>query len=320
MYFGFNADEMRYLLFSSGNKRPGVYYLGDRNTEMVVPIGSTYPQLHAVDLAGKKIVRYKARDGIDIQGYLTLPNNVEAHNLPTIIFPHGGPISSDDTDFDYWTEFFASRGYAVLQMDFRGSAGYGHEFLAAGLKQWGLQMQDDIVDGTRWLIDNGIADKNRLCIVGASYGGYAALMGAAKTPDLYRCAISFAGVSDLRALLEYQSHFTSAKVAEQQIGRWWEDRAQLKATSPRLLAEQIKIPILLVHGTKDRSVPFEQSELMAAALKDAGKTYQFIKQEDGDHFLSNYENRLQLFEAMDKFLAQQLGTAETSSASNPQPL
>ncbi|HSB98063.1 MAG TPA: S9 family peptidase [Spongiibacteraceae bacterium] len=317
---GFNADEARYLLFSSGNKHPGVYYFGDRNTKNLSLLGSTYPKLQTESLAGKKIVRYKARDGIEIQGYLTLSSNAAEHNLPTIIFPHGGPIASDDTDFDYWTEFFANRGYAVLQMDFRGSGGYGHDFMTAGLKQWGLQMQDDVVDGTRWLIEQGIADKDRICIVGASYGGYAALMGAVKSADLYRCAISFAGVSDLRELVDSRRNFRNAKVATLQIGSSWSDREQLKATSPRLLADQIKMPILLVHGTKDRSVPFEQSEQMAAALKSAGKPYQFIVQEDGDHFLSSYEQRLQLFEAMDKFLATYLGTSTAVVPSNVESL
>lgn len=310
---GFSQDESRYLLFTSGNGRPGVYYVGDRVDGKAYPLGETYPGLQPAMLAGKRVVRYKARDGVEIRGYLTLPKDVEPKLLPAIVLPHGGPISSDDLDFDYWSEFFANRGYAVMQMDFRGSAGYGHEFMTAGLKQWGLEMQDDITDGTQWLVDSGIADPRRLCIVGGSYGGYAALMGAAKTPDLYRCAVSFAGVADLRDLLQYQSNFAGGKVAEQQIGRWWGDRAQLKATSPSELAGQIKVPVLLVHGTKDRSVPFRQSEIMADALKKAGGKFEFIEQEDGDHHLSNYNHRLQMFEALDRFLALHLA-AQPSAA------
>lgn len=303
---GFSADESRYLVFASGNRRPGVYYLGDRPSKTLTELGSAYPQLKPEMLAGKQTLKYKARDGLEIQAYLTVPLGREPRNLPMVVFPHGGPIARDGTDFDYWTEFFANRGYAVLQMDFRGSAGFGRDFMRAGLKQWGLRMQDDISDGVQTMIDAGIADKSRICIVGASYGGYAALMGAARTPDLYQCAISFAGVSDLPELLASQRWYTIAKVSEMQIGNAREDREQLLATSPRLLADKIKIPVLLVHGAKDRSVPVEHSEMMDAALTRAGKAHRFIRQEDGDHFLSNYENRLQLFQEMEKFLAQHL--------------
>jgi dipeptidyl aminopeptidase/acylaminoacyl peptidase len=302
---GFSADESRYLVFASGNKRPGNYYFGDRKTHVLSDMGSTYPALRPELLAGKAALHYKTRDGLEIQAYLTLPRDAKPQHLPTIIFPHGGPIARDDTDFDYWAEFFANRGYAVLQMDFRGSAGYGHDFMAAGLKQWGLRMQDDITDGVQALIASGVADPHRIGIVGASYGGYAALMGAVKTPDLYKCAVSFAGVSDLLELWRNNQKYTIRNVVGEQIGDY-RDRAQLEETSPRRHADRIKIPILLVHGTKDRSVPFKHSEMMADALKDAGKRYTFIELKDGDHFLSNYDLRLQLFQAMDQFLAQNL--------------
>lgn len=315
---GFDRDEKHYLLYSVSDTQPGIYYFGDLSSGDLSPIGETYPDLPPEAIAGKQIVKYKARDGVDIRGYLTLPKNVEAKNLPAIIFPHGGPIAHEDSDFDYWTTFFANRGYAVLQMDFRGSSGYGHSFLVAGLKQWGLHMQDDITDGTQWLIDNGIADKKRICIVGASYGGYAAMMGVAKTPDLFRCAVSFAGVSNLLDLSRDAQVYTNAKVAETQIGSFWSDRAQLKATSPQLLTDQITVPILLVHGTKDRSVPFSQSEDMAAALKKSRKPFQFIELEGGDHHLSRYEHRLRLFEEMERFLAVNLGTVNTDVTSNTQ--
>jgi len=303
---GFSEDESRYLVFAFGNKRPGVYYFGDRTNKSLIPFGSTYPQLKPELLAGKQTVHYRSRDGKDIEGFLTVPRGRTPKALPLVVFPHGGPIAGDDTNFDYWTEFFASRGYVVLQMNFRGSAGSGYDFMAAGLKQWGLGMQDDISDGVQAMIDVGIADKNRVCIVGASFGGYAALMGAAKTPHLYKCAISFAGVSDLSEFVLSQRRYIIGKVAQLQIGSLDKDKEQLRNTSPRWLAEQIRIPILLVHGTKDRSVPFKQSQLMAEALDKAGKSYRFIEQEEGDHFLSNYENRLQLFQEMEKFLAQNL--------------
>jgi len=315
-FVSFSEDETRYLLFTANSTQPGTYYLGDRKAKTLQPIGSQYPALSADMLAGKKVMHYKARDGVDIQAYLTIPKGADAKNLPTVIFPHGGPISKDGTDFDYWTEFFANRGYAVLQMDFRGSAGHGYDFMAAGFKQWGLHMQDDIVDGTHWLIDAGIANKNRICIVGASFGGYAALMGAAKDSNIYRCAVSFAGVADLRDLLLHQRDYINSDVVEKQIGEYWGDREQLQANSPRQQAEKIQIPVLLVHGSKDRVVPVQQSRDMAAALQAAGKPHQFIELEDGDHWLSDYEHRMKLFEAMDQFLATHLGTGAVAAASN----
>jgi dipeptidyl aminopeptidase/acylaminoacyl peptidase len=211
---------------------------------------------------------------------------------------------------------FANRGYAVLQMNFRGSSGFGFDFMKSGLKQWGLQMQDDITDGVHWLTDNGIADKKRICIVGASYGGYAALMGAATTPDLYRCAISFAGVSNLIDFLKFRRHFVNKKVVEQQIGSLFKDADQMRATSPQNLVDRIKIPVLLVHGSNDPIVPVGQSRDMAAALKKAGKPYQYIELEEGDHWLSSYDHRLRLFQEMEKFLAANLGTGEVNVTSN----
>jgi dipeptidyl aminopeptidase/acylaminoacyl peptidase len=317
-FVSFSEDETRYLLYAASSNYPGTYYLGDRKTKRLEPIGSTYSKLTTEILAGKRMVKYQARDGVEIQAYLTVPKGVDAKKLPTIIFPHGGPIYKDDADFDYWTEFFANRGYAVLQMDFRGSAGYGYDFMAAGFKQWGLHMQDDIVDGTRWLIDSGIADKNRVCIAGASFGGYAALMGAVKNSDMYRCAISFAGVTDLQDLIINKRDYVNGDVAEKQIGQAWGDRVQLQSNSPRYQADKVRIPVLLVHGSKDRAVPIQQGRDMADALQGAGKPFKFIELEDGDHWLSSYQHRIKLFEAMDEFLATHLGTGSTASASNTQ--
>jgi dipeptidyl aminopeptidase/acylaminoacyl peptidase len=179
--------------------------------------------------------------------------------------------------------------------------------MKAGLKRWGLEMQDDLTDSVAWLVKQGIADASRVCIVGASYGGYAALMGAAKTPELYRCAVSFAGVSDLLDLAAHERQFTHMEeVFARQVGSAWEDRGQLKATSPRRLADQVQAPVLLVHGTLDRSVPFEQSESMANALKRSGKKVRFVEQEDGDHHLSHQGHRTQFFEELERFLAEHL--------------
>jgi len=306
-----SRDEQRYVVYSSGNGVPGQYYIGDRRTGELALLGETYPELEVDRLVGKHSVKIQARDGLALNSYLTLPAGRRLADkgpaLPLVLLPHGGPASRDDADFDPWTEFLADRGYAVVQVNFRGSDGYGHEFKSAGLKRWGLEMQDDLTDAVLWAAQQGVADKDRVCIVGASYGGYAALMGVVKTPELYRCAVSFAGVSDLPDLIEYESNYVGGReAAERTIGRAWGDREQLRATSPARQAERIRVPVLLVHGTADRSVPVDQSRDMAKALKRSGKPYRYIEQEGGDHHLSQYAHRLEFFKALEAFLDRHL--------------
>lgn len=256
-------------------------------------------------MAQKQVVHYKARDGLEIEAYLTLTKSHKpGEKLPTVIFPHGGPMASDTDRFDYWTQFFANRGYAVLQMNFRGSSDYGFDFMKAGLKGWGLAMQNDIEDGAHWMIAEGYTDPHKMCIVGASYGGYAAMMGAAKSPKLFRCAISFAGVSDLAGLVRAHHNFINYKVVKEQIG---DDTRDLEQRSPVTFAKQIEIPVLLIHGDRDRNVRVHQSELMDKALLAAGKDVTYVELKTGDHYLSREEDRIATFKAMDTFLAKYLG-------------
>lgn len=300
-------DQNRYIVESSSSTHAGSYLLGDRKDKSMTFLLHKYSQLEPELMVVKQKIQYQARDGLNIEGYLTTPLGYQpgeaAGTLPTIIFPHGGPISFDDDGFDYWTQFFANRGYAVLQMNFRGSHGYGFDFRQMGLQGWGLQMQDDVEDGTRWLINKGIADPKRICIVGASYGGYAALMGVVKTPDLYQCAVSFAGVTDVEALVKSHRRYTNYEVVKKQIG---DDFDLLEQRSPVNHVDKIQVPVLLVHGTKDRSVPVKQSVAMYKALKGEEKDVQYIELEDGDHYLSTNSHRLQTFQAMDSFLKQHL--------------
>lgn len=316
---GISRDEQRYLIHSENSRQPGEFYLGDRKTGKVSLLGGTYPQLDVTLLSGKHRLSIKARDGLALDSYLTLPKGRTMGDggalLPMVLLPHGGPHSADDAGFDIWTEFLANRGYAVLQVNFRGSDGYGHQFRAAGLKRWGLEMQDDLTDGVAWAIAQRVADPSRVCIVGASYGGYAALMGAVKTPDLYRCAVSFAGVSDLPDLVAHlRDYIGGNEWSEQMIGRVWGDRDRLRATSPARQAGHIRVPVLLVHGTQDRRVPVEQSETMARALRNAGKSHRYIEQEGGDHHLSRYEHRLEFFKALESFLDEHLGAGSAPVA------
>ena len=294
----------RYILFVEDTSTPGSFYMGDRKKGTLELIADSYPALVNVELPQKEAVNYQARDGLEIEAFLTLPKG-KKKNLPTIIFPHGGPIAADGAEgFDYWTSFFANRGYAVLQMNFRGSTGYGYDFMKAGLGQWGGQMQDDIEDATKWAIDQGIADSKRICIVGGSYGGYAALMGAA-TSDLYQCAVSFAGVSDLLYLLDESRRYGGEEVLRIMLGD--KSRTELSATSPVNLTDQIKVPVLLVQGDDDSRVLLKHGRKMRDAMEDSGVNYIYIEQEDSDHFLTLKRNRLQFFKETEKFLKKHIG-------------
>ncbi len=299
------------VLFVSAVDDPGRYYFYNRTNPKLTRLPANYPELEGATLGKVIATSYAARDGLIIPAYVTLPPGVssldEARGLPFVVNPHGGPSARDFLSFDYWAQFFASRGYGVLQMNFRGSTGYGSSFRSAGDREWGQAMQDDIADGVEWLVAQGYADKGRIAIVGGSYGGYAALMGAAKTPDLYQCAISFAGVSDLPDLIRDARRYIGGKAGTRHIGRLWKDRAMLAENSPARRAEDINIPVLLVHGDKDRVVDVDQSKKMRNALKKAGGEVEYIELKDGDHYLSAHGDRLAFLSASETFLAGCIG-------------
>lgn len=316
LLLGMSDDGDRMLFFSWESNFPGEYSIFDRQSKRLKIVAQRYPELREYKLARKLPVSYQSSDGVPIAGFLTLPFGVEnsiddigiegeavGESYPTIIFPHGGPISEDGNEFDYWAQFFASRGYAVFQMNFRGSSGYGYNFMSAGFENWGRVMQDDVTDGVQWLVDKGIADKNRICIAGASYGGYAALMGLAKTPDLYRCGISFAGVTDLPALLTHSLSFSNKEIVKKQLGK---KRSILRENSPVHLAKNITAPVLIMHGKQDISVPFKQAKRMKKALKKSSAEVEYLVLEEGDHYLSKQADRHEVFRAMDEFLARHL--------------
>lgn len=298
----FSRDENNYILYTENDFTPGAYYYGDRKLGELMLMFEQYPDILPEELTEHKLVTYKARDGIEIEGYLTLPKNIEGP-VPAILHPHGGPGARDLSGFDYWTSFFTNRGYAVFRPNFRGSTGYGLEFAESQMQSWGLAMQDDLEDAALWLVKEGIAKKDKMCIVGASYGGYAAAMAAVKTPDLFQCAISFAGVTDLRQLVVRSRRYVNTKFVKKQIGS---DTDDLKARSPYHNAEKIKIPMLIVHGEDDRIVDVSHSEKLAEELADLKRPVEFIELENGDHYLSIQRNRHQFFAAMDVFLKRHL--------------
>jgi len=298
----------RIVLRISGAEYGDVYYLVDMTTHKADPIGPEYKDIGPDDYAPVKWITYNAADGRPISGYLTLPKNRAPQNLPLIVLPHGGPHARDLPGFDWLSQAIASRGYAVLQPQFRGSAGFGWDLLSAGFGEFGRKMQTDLSDGVRALAAKGTIDPKRVCIVGASYGGYAALAGATMDTGVYRCAVSDAGLSDLHDFLRYmeresvRSDNLNTRFWDRFLGVSSTDDPALDAISPIKHVDKATIPILLIHGRDDTVVPIAQSEDMADALKSAGKQVEFVKLDDEDHWLSRSATRLQMLDATVKFI------------------
>jgi dipeptidyl aminopeptidase/acylaminoacyl peptidase len=262
------------------------------------------------ELGDMLVIKYKARDGTKITGYLTMPPGKGDKNLPLVVMPHGGPELRDFVSFDPWAQMLANRGYAVLQPNFRGSGGYGKSFTEAGHRQWGRLMQDDITDGVKALIKDGTADANRICIVGASYGGYAALAGGAYTPELYKCVMSIAGISDVAAMMAHEKN-----MQDDELYTYWTnwvgdpkvDLQQIKAISPINSVSKFTAPVLLMHGERDDNVTPGQSMTMSQALKKAGKKSELILVENEGHSFFLDKNRLMLLKEMERFVGQNIG-------------
>jgi dipeptidyl aminopeptidase/acylaminoacyl peptidase len=295
-----SKDGKKLLVASFADIRPSEYFILDLTSNKLKRIGSANPALAKTPLAPMKAVKIKGPDGQLLPGYLTIPVGSAGKKLPTIVYPHGGPYARDSWGFDTVVQFLASRGYAVVQVNFRGSTGYGDDWYDAGLRNWGTVMVDDITAATKWAIAEGIADPAHTCIVGWSYGGYAALMSAVREPDLYKCVVSIAGVSDLRALANDERRFYGGRFrAKYSIGS---DTDELKAGSPLRAPEKIKAPVLLVHGDDDIQVNVDQSRRMARALEREKKKYELVIIKDGNHSLARYEWRETLFTKLEAFL------------------
>ena len=306
---GRSEDGKRVIVRVGGPAHPAVYYLVDFTTNKADIVGEEYPALNDLPMGAVRSISYKARDGESISAYLTLPPGAVASNLPLVVMPHGGPEARDDFDFYWWSQFLATRGYAVLQPQFRGSTGFGDAFRLAGRQQWGGRMQDDVTDGVRAMIDQGVADAHRVCIVGGSYGGYAALAGAAFTPDLYKCAVSVNGVADLPQMI---GNVKAQNGEESDSVAYWRDNIgspfdrKVIERSPARAADRIRVPVLLIHGVDDTVVPIGQSETMARALGRLDKPFSFIRLQGEDHWLSRGETRLQVLTEIEGFLREHL--------------
>ena len=294
-----SADRQRLLVEVGTPSQAGALYFWDIGGGVMKRFAWQNEQLKERTLSPVRTIRYAARDGTSIEAVLTLPRGRDARNLPLIVLPHGGPFARDSEDWDWWTQYLAERGYAVIQPNYRGSSGYGRAFARLGEGQWGLKMQDDLNDAVAHLAKEGIADPKRVCMAGASYGGYAAMRAAQRDGALYRCAISYAGVSDLAAMQRYDGRFLYGKTR----GDWLKKQApDYKLVSPRFGAAAVSIPLLIVHGKEDKRVPVKQSRYMVDALKAAGKPYDYIEQPLADHHFTRGEDRLQFLQAMAAFL------------------
>ncbi|HMD74802.1 MAG TPA: alpha/beta fold hydrolase, partial [Steroidobacteraceae bacterium] len=311
---GSTRDEKVLIFESYSDIEPSSFTVLDTTSSKASLLGKAYPNRDASTLAPMRSISYPARDGTRIPGYLSVPVGSADKQLPLVVMPHGGPIARDDWDYFFLREFLVSRGYAVLQMNFRGSSGYGSQWFYAAHQDWGGLTYDDIIDGTRWAIEQGIADPARVCIVGWSFGGYAALLGAQRNADLFRCSVDIAGVSDLGLLIDEGYDYINAKIQKLQIGT---DSQKLKRDSPRLHAAQFGMPVLMIHGTMDGQVPIEQSEVMDAALSRAGKAHRFVRVRDADHSFSEVKDRVTMMQEIERFLGEHLPAAGPGSPAAP---
>lgn len=293
----FSRDRTRMLALFKTPDSPGLMYFYDSRKGTLNRLAALNRAMDNRRLAKAKYIDYDARDGLEIQAVLTLPKDREPKNLPLIVMPHGGPWAHDTLRYDYWSQFLADRGYAVIQPNFRGSTGYGNAFQRKGNGELGFAMQDDLTDGLNHLVREGIADPKRVCIVGGSYGGYAAMWGIVRDPEQYRCAISIAGVAKLREQVNDFGGRTSKRI-------WRRMTPDFDAVSPVNFVDKIQAPLLLIHGRKDVTVEHEQSEIMDRAMRKAKKKVDFVSLKNADHYFTREPDRLELLQSIERFLAE----------------
>ena len=305
-----NYDDARTkaIVWAGNDRTPGKYYLYDFKTTKVKEVANPFPWIEEKHMSYMKPITYKSRDGLEIHGYLTLPLGIEPKNLPVIINPHGGPWARDSWFYNPEVQFLANRGYAVLQMNYRGSTGYGKKFWESSFKQWGKKMQDDVTDGAEWLKKEGIADPNRIAIYGGSYGGYATLAGITFTPDLYAAAVDYVGVSNLFTFMNTIPPYWKPYLDQfhEMVGDPKKDSLLLASASPALHADKIKTPLFIAQGANDPRVNKAESDQMVEALKKRGVVVEYMVKNDEGHGFRNQDNRFDFYGAMEKFLDKHL--------------
>lgn len=305
---GSNLDEDKYLVRTYSDKTRGAFYFYDHKARTVRHLTEISPWLNESNLADVRPICYQSRDGLFIHGYLTLPKGVDAKSLPAVILPHGGPWARDNWGFNPSVQFLANRGYAVLQMNFRGSTGYGRKFWEASFKQWGKTMQDDVTDGVKWLVDQGIADPKRVGIFGGSYGGYVVLAGLAFTPDLYACGVDYVGVANLFTILETIPPYWEPRrqMMYEMMGHPEKDQELMRAASPVFHSEKIKVPLFIAQGANDPRVKKAESDQVVEAMKKRGIDVPYMVKDNEGHGFRNEENRFDFYRAMEQFFAEHL--------------
>ncbi len=304
-------DESRFVIHSGSDRTRGSFHLLDAESLALAPLFELSPWLDESEMAEMRPIRYTARDGLEIRGYITLPPEVEPRDLPLVVHPHGGPWARDSFGFNPEVQFLANRGYAVLQMNFRGSTGFGRRFMEASFGQWGRSMQDDVSDGVRFAVEEGFADPKRVAIYGASYGGYATLAGVTQTPELYACAVSYVGVSNLftwiASIPPYWTQYL--EMIHEMVGHPERDRERFEAHSPLFNVGRIRCPLLVAQGANDPRVRKEESDQIVAALRARGIECEYVLKENEGHGFSNEENQFEFYRRMEEFLDRHVGAA-----------
>ena len=296
-------DKEWYLIYSRSDQNPGDYFIFDRSAGEIFFVAASRSKIDPALMATTKAVSIPVRDGSEIPAYLLTPAGSDEKPRAAVVLPHGGPSARSDAEWDFEAQFYASRGYVVLQPNFRGSTGYGPDFRRAGRNQWGGLMQDDVTDATKWLIDEGLADPSRICIVGNSYGGYAALMGVIKEPGLYKCAISTNGVTDLGRLKSNDRNTIGGRVWIKNMGL---EGVSDTEVSPFQRAKDISAPVLLMSSVDDARVPWKMAQDMHKRLRKLKKDSEYVKIKDGTHNMVTAQSRLTMLKAAEKFLAKHL--------------
>ena len=305
---GVNKNEDKFLVRTYSDRSLGSYYFYDQASDKLSKIAEVSPWINESELAVQKPVSYTSRDGLTINGYLTLPVGVEAKNLPVVMNIHGGPWARDNWGFNPEVQFLVNRGYAVLQVNYRGSTGYGRKFWEASFKEWGKKMQDDVSDGVKWLISEGIANPKKVGIYGGSYGGYATLAGLAFSPELYACGVDYVGVSNLFTFMKtippYWQPFI--KMMYEMVGDPEKDSLLLESASPVFHADKIVAPLFVAQGKMDPRVNIAESDQMVEAMKKRGIDVEYLVKDNEGHGFRNQENRFDFYGSMEKFLAKHL--------------